>query len=132
MKNRHGACATRAVSLSLTLVAAALLSACASQPMAPPESLSEARDAIARAEESGARQYAGGSLDQAKEKLEMAEAAADEQDMAEAKRLADQSLVAAELAMARTTAAKAEKVNREMGRGAEALTEEMRRKGEQQ
>lgn len=132
MKNRDGTPLTRAVLLLAILVAGLSLGACASKPMAPPDSLNQARNAIARAEQSDGRQYAGSELDMAKEKLEMAETAVDEQDMAEAERLAQEALIAAELALARTSAAKAEEVNREMERGGEALTDEMRRKGEEQ
>ncbi|MFO7858556.1 MAG: DUF4398 domain-containing protein [Ectothiorhodospiraceae bacterium] len=109
-----------------------LLTACASTPVAPTASLTEARDAIARAEQTGGRQYAGTELDEAQQKLAMAESAVDEMDMGEAERLAEEAQVTAELASARTASAKAAEVNREMGRSAEALTEEMRRTGEQQ
>jgi len=51
--------------------------------------------------------------------------------MTEADQLAKQSRVAARLAMARTEAAKAAEINREMGRGADALDVEMGRQGEQ-
>lgn len=132
MHYRDGTSLTRAVLLSTILVAGLLLSACASKPMGPPDSLSQARDAIAQAEQSDSRQYAGSELDAAKQKLEKAETAVDEQDMAQAERLAQEALIAAELASARTSAAKAEQVNREMERGAEALTDEMRRKEEQE
>lgn len=108
-----------------------LLTACASTPVAPTASLTEARDAIARAEQTGGRQYAGTELDEAQQKLAMAESAVDEMDMGEAERLAEEAQVTAELASARTASAKAAEVNREMGRSAEALTEEMRRTGEQ-
>lgn len=108
-----------------------LLTACASTPVAPTASLTEARDAIARAEQTGGRQYAGTELDEAQQKLAMAESAVDEMDMGEAERLAEEAQVTAELASARTASAKAAEVNWEMGRSAEALTEEMRRTGEQ-
>jgi hypothetical protein len=52
--------------------------------------------------------------------------------MTRAEQLALQSRVAAELATARTEAAKAEAINREMGRATDALDEEMRRQGDQQ
>jgi hypothetical protein len=54
------------------------------------------------------------------------------EDMILAQRLAEQATVTAKLATARTEAAKAEAVNEEMRRGAEALTEEMQRAGDQQ
>ena len=114
-------------------VAAVLLGACASAPTAPPNaSLTEAREAISEAEQSGARQYAGAELDEARQKLEMAERAVGTESMVEAERFAQQSRVAAELASARTESARAAEINRQMGRSAEALTEEMRRTGEQQ
>jgi hypothetical protein len=99
--------------------------------MAPPDSLGQARDAIARAEQSDSREYAGSELDTAKQKLQMAETSAEEQDIETTDSLAHEALVAAKLASGRTSAAKAEEVNREMERGAEALTDEMRRKEEQ-
>jgi multidrug efflux pump subunit AcrA (membrane-fusion protein) len=132
MKTQHAAGPTRAVVLlSILAVGLMLLSACASTPMAPTASLTEAREAIARAEQSDGRQYASSELDDAKQKLEMAERAVDQQDMAEAERLAREAQVTAELAAARAAAAKAAEVNRQMERDAEALTEEMRRTGEQ-
>lgn len=128
----HGVGPRRAVLLSSALATGLLLlGACASTPMPPTASLTEARKAIARAEQADGRQYSGGELDEAQQKLAMAEVAAERQDMVEAERLAREAEIAAELASARTAAAKAAEVNREMGRGAEALTEEMRRAGEQ-
>jgi hypothetical protein len=49
-----------------------------------------------------------------------------------AERLADESAVTANLAAARTEAAKAVAINEEMSRGAEALLEEMQRAGDKQ
>lgn len=121
----------RVALLGALLAAVLLLGACASKPMSEPESLAEARDAIARAEQSGGRQYAGGELDNAKQKLEMAQAAADAKAMPKAERLADEAIISARLASSKTRRAKAEEINQDMERGAEALTDEMRRKGEQ-
>ncbi len=109
-----------------------LLSACASAPMAPTTELTAARDAIASAEQAGARQHAGAELDEAQQKLLQAERSVGNEKMTEAERLARESTIVAELATARTEAAKAAAINREMGRGADALTEEMRRTGDQQ
>lgn len=132
METQHGAGLTRAVLLSSALLTGLmLLSACASTPAPPTASLTEAREAIADAEQSDARQYSGSELDEAKQKLEMAERAVASQDMVEAERLAREAEIAAELASARAAAAKAEKVNRQIERDAEALTEELRRTGEQ-
>ena len=52
--------------------------------------------------------------------------------MLAAERLADQARVEAELASARTEAAKAAAVNKEMSLGGDALSEEMQRAGDQQ
>lgn len=133
MKTQYGAPLTRSVLLFFALATGLiLLSACASTPMAPTASLEEAQEAIARAEQSDGRQYAGSELDEAKQKLERAERAVEDQEMVKAERLAREAEAAAELASARTEAAKAEEVNRQIERGTEALTEEMRRTGEQQ
>ncbi|MCH8544636.1 MAG: DUF4398 domain-containing protein [Alcanivorax sp.] len=105
--------------------------ACASAPVAPTSSLTAARDAIASAEQADARQHAGAELDEASRKLAQAERAVADEKMVEAERFAEQSRIAAELAIARTAAVKAAEINRQMGRDADALNEEMKRMGEQ-
>ncbi|MDV3504574.1 DUF4398 domain-containing protein [Marinobacter sp. M-5] len=113
------------------LLASLTLVACASAPLPPTESLNMARESIATAEQAEARRYAGAELEEANRHLTEADKAVAAERMAEADRLARQARVAAELAIARTEAAKAAAINREMGRGAEALDEEMQRQGEQ-
>lgn len=108
-----------------------LMTACSSTPIAPTGSLTAAQDAITVAEQGDARRYSGADLDEAREKLTQAEQAVSSERMIEAERFAQESLVAAELASARTEAAKARKINEEMGKGADALIEEMQRTGEQ-
>lgn len=122
---RTGLCTT-------LLLAALTLVACASAPLPPTESLNMASDAIANAEQAEARRYAGAELEEANRHLAEANKAVAAERMTEADRLAKQARVAAELAIARTEAAKAAEINREMGRGAEALDEEMQRQGDQQ
>lgn len=117
---------------SVVTALALLLMGCVAAPTAPPDSMAEARQAITRAEQSGARQYAGAELDEARERLEQSERAFEEERVIEADRYALQSQVSAQLASARTEAAKASEINREMTRGADALREEMRRTGDQQ
>ncbi|MEX1198564.1 MAG: DUF4398 domain-containing protein [Pseudohongiellaceae bacterium] len=112
-------------------MAVIMLGACASAPPAPVASITAARQAISGAEQAGARQYAGAELDEAHEKLVMAERYVNDERMVEAERTARESLIAAELASARTESAKAAEINREMTRGSEALVEEMRRTGGQ-
>ena len=122
-----GRCWKRMALLTVSLV---LLGACATAPQQPPQSLTDAREAIAGAERSDARQYAAAELDEARRQLSLAERAAGMERMTEADRFARQSQLAAELAAARTGSAKAEEINREMRRSTDALLEEMRRRGD--
>jgi len=106
------------------------LAACASAPVAPDSALDAAKVAILNAEKAEAGQFAGAELGEAREKLAMADGAVKEENMVVAERFAQESRVQAELASARTAAAKAAAVNKELERGADALTEEMQRAGE--
>lgn len=124
--------AERAGFLVTLIFATLMLAACAAAPLPPTESLNMARDAITSAEQSDARRYAGAELEEARRYLDAANKAVAAEQMTDADRLARQARIVAELATARTEAAKAEAINREMGRGAEALDEEMRRQGDQQ
>ena len=115
--------------------AVALVAACASMPPPPTSSLDAAKVAIANADKADAGQYASAELGEARQKLALADTAMSEKSeksMILAERLADESRVEAELASARSAAAKAAAVNTEMNRGADALTEEMQRAGEKQ
>jgi len=105
---------------------------CATAPMAPTASLNEAKLAIQAAEQDDASHYAGAELDEARQKLVMANKAVVAEDMILAERFAQESTVTAQLAAARTDASKAKAVNTEMSRGTEALIEEMQRAGDQQ
>ena len=107
-----------------------LVSACASAPPAPDSALDAAKVAISNADKADAGQYAGAELREAREKLASADSAVQEENMVAAERFAQESRVQAELASARTAAAKAAAVNKEMESGADALTEEMQRAGE--
>lgn len=122
----------RRVRLCVLFMMVLLLGACASAPVPPKDALIAAGDAIAMAEEAGARQFAGAELDEARQQLMKAESAVEKQDMISAERHAEQARVSAQLAAAKSESAKAVAINNEMKRGAEALTEEMRRTGEQQ
>jgi hypothetical protein len=106
------------------------LGACASAPPAPESALDAAKVAITNAEKADANRYAGAELGEAREKLVQARGAVQQEQMILAEQLAQQSRVQAELASARTGAAKAAEVNAEMERGADALNEEMQRAGE--
>lgn len=105
------------------------LTACATVPEPPHAALSEARVAITTAEKDDAGRYASPALTEARQRLAQANMAVASNDMLEADRLAHQSRIAAELASARTEAAKAKEVNDQLARGVEALNEEMERAG---
>jgi hypothetical protein len=115
--------------ISVTALAGVLMLAagCASAPPAPTSNLEAARQAIATAERLQAGEYAAAELGQARARLASADAAVNEEKMLEAARFADQARADAELASARTGAAKAKTVNDEMRRSTETLIEEMRR-----
>lgn len=131
MKSRYRTSANWMALLVFPLAAGLLLmTACASAPVAPTVSLTEASQAIERAEQSDGRQYAPGELDQAKHKMTLADRAVEREDMLEAERLANEAKVTAELVLAKTESAKALEINRQMDRGTRALTDEMRRSGD--
>jgi hypothetical protein len=109
-----------------------LFGACASAPPAPTASLNEAKLAIEVAEKNDASRQANADLDEARQKLELANNAVTAKNMVLAGRYAEESIVTAELATARSEAAKAVAVNDELNRGAKALIEEIQRTGDQQ
>ena len=126
---RQGLGAFRAAGLAGMLM---LVAACASTPPAPDSAMDAAKVAISNAEKADASHYAGAELGEARQKLASADKAVLDESMIQAERFAQESRVQAELASARTEAAKAAAVNKEMERGAVALTEELERAGEPQ
>jgi hypothetical protein len=104
-----------------------LLAACASTPPAPTPNLQAAEQAIAAAERGEAARYAPGELSEAHTKLALADSAVTEKKMVVAEHFADQSRAEAELASAKTSAAKANAVNGEMKRSNGTLVDEMKR-----
>jgi DMSO/TMAO reductase YedYZ molybdopterin-dependent catalytic subunit len=113
-------------------VATLLLAGCATVPEAPHAALAEAKVAISTAEKDNAAEYAGPDLTDARQQLVMANSAVTSKQMTEADRYAHQSRIAAELASARTEAAKAAEVNEELSKGAKALNDELKRSGDRQ
>lgn len=107
-----------------------MVSACASAPLAPDSALDAAKVAISNADKAGAGEHANAELAEARARLTLADSAVKDEDMVVAERFARESQVQAELASARTSAAKAAAVNVDMERGTEAMTEEMQRAGE--
>jgi len=112
------------------LIAAAigLLSAgCATSPE-PTAEITRARTLIEQAEKAGAQRYAAVQVDQARNKLRLAEAAAEKGKNDEARARANEAAADAELAMARTTSGEAEKAAEEVQRSTETLQRETERK----
>ena len=110
---------------------ALILPACASAPPAPTASLGAARLAIGNAEKADAGRYASPELSEARQKLASADLAVTEKSvkgMTSAQRLAEQSRVEADLALAMSIEAKSTAVNDEMKRSNDVLVEEMQRK----
>ncbi len=111
------------------LIAAAigLLSAgCASTPK-PTAEITRARTLIEQAEKAGAQRYAAVELDQARNKLRLADAAAEHGKNTEARARANEAAADAELAMARTTSGEAKKAADEVERSTETLQQETQR-----
>lgn len=94
-------------SVRIAMPGVLLLAACASTAPIPSASLYAAQQAILVAEHEGARTYAPAEIWEARSKLSSAQRAVDEKDMLAARRFADESRSDAELASARTSAAKA-------------------------
>jgi hypothetical protein len=112
---------------ALMFVASASFVACVSTPPAPTAALQAARLAVAQAEQADASRYAGEQLGEARVKLASADTAVRDQRMIMAERFADESRAEAELASAKTGAAKAQAVNVEMTHSTSTLVEEMQR-----
>ncbi len=118
--------------LPILLLALLTFAGCTSSPPARPVSLVDAEQAIRTAEKQDASRYATAELDEARQKLASAENAVSGKDLVLAERLGQQAQVAAELATARSEAAKAAAINAELARTTQALTEEMQRAGDRQ
>ena len=115
--------------LRFALAAAGLFATAAyAAPMtAPTEALQAAQNAIANAEQSRAGEHAPAELSQARQDLASARTAVQQEHMITAERLAEQARAGAELASARTEAAKAAAVNDEIQKSTEAMKQEMQR-----
>lgn len=103
-----------------------ILSACASTPV-PQAALQAAELAITNAEQARVADYAAPELGEARSKLTAARTAVQEEDMVLAERLAEQSRLGAELAIARAEVAKTKAVNDEMQKSTDVIQQEMQR-----
>jgi hypothetical protein len=113
--------------IATTVAGLLALSGCASPPPAPTQQLQAAEAAISVAEKARVADYASPELGEARDKLAAAQTAAQQEKMVEAKRLAEQSRVDAELATARAEVAKAKAVNDEMMKSTDVIKQEMQR-----
>lgn len=97
----------------------------------PTEELTRARTLVETAERAGAQRFAAADLEQARDKLQQAESVA-EDDAEQARKLALEAAVDAELAAARTSSAEAQQAAAEVARSVETLRKEAQRGGGQQ
>jgi Domain of unknown function (DUF4398) len=88
------------------------VAACSSAP-APVAEMSAAQTAVTGAEEADAAKYAPSDLDRARDKLIRAQAAMQEEENEQARRLAEESLVDARLAEAKARAETAQQLHSE-------------------
>jgi hypothetical protein len=116
MSLRNGFFVTAAIGL--------LCAGCATQSGRPVAEITRARTLIEQAEKAGAQQYAAAELDQARNKLRLASAAAEDGKNDEARERANEAAADAELAAARATSGEAEKSAAEVQKGTETLQRE--------
>lgn len=126
---KPNATATRTTPLLIATAIAALftLTSCMSPPVPPTQELQAAESAINAAEQARVADYASPELGEARDKLAAARTAVEQENMMVAQRLAEQSRVDAELAAAKSDAAKAQEVNDEMMKSTDSLKQEMQR-----
>lgn len=120
-------CRTPSLVVAAVIAGLLALGGCASAPVAPVGSLQAAEQAIATAEQARVADQAFFELSRARDKLAAAKVAVQTEDMALAKRLADESLVDAQLATAKAGELKAKKVNLDMQESTRVLRQEMDR-----
>lgn len=121
---------TKIESLSLkgSVIAGLLaLAACASTPPPPNQALQAAELAISTAEQARVADYASPELTEARQKLASARAEVQRENMVGGERLAQQSRVDAELALAKAGSVRAQGVNDEMQKSTNTIKQEMER-----
>ena len=104
-----------------------VLTACSSSPKPPLAELQAAEQAIANAERAQVVRYASIELNTARTELTAARTAVSEKNMPQAQRLALQSKLSADLALARAELLKAQAVNQDMQQSINALQQETQR-----
>ena len=119
MSVRNGFLVTAALGL--------LCAGCASNANRPTSEITRARTLIEQAEKSGAQQYAASDLDQARNKLRLANAAVEAGKNDEARARANEAASSAELAQARATSGQAKKAADEVQNSTDTLQREATR-----
>lgn len=112
---------------ALILGASMLLAGCASTP-APTEQLAVSAAAVSRADNAGAAALAPAEMQMAREKLDQARLAMTQEDFDNARNLAQEAQVDAQLAEAKSRSGKARKAAEELQEGVRVLREELDRK----
>jgi hypothetical protein len=110
---------------AVTVCAALVFTGCASNR--PVAEITRARTLIEQAEKAGAIQYAPVELDQARNKLRLADAAAEEGKDEEARARANEAAAGAELAQAKAASSAAGKAAAEVERSTDTLQRESQR-----
>lgn len=104
-----------------------LLAACATAAKAPSAELQAAELAISNAERAQVVRYTSSELNTARNELNNARSAVVAKNMPDAKRLAIQAQLSAELALARAELLKAQAVNKDMQQSIDVLQQETQR-----
>jgi len=105
-----------------------VLAGCADKVPPPTQQITLATLSISQAESSGAFEFAPMELKSARDKLSRAKLAMDEEENEKAGRLADEAMIDANLAEAKSRSAKAQKVVEEMKESIRVLRQEMDRR----
>jgi hypothetical protein len=113
--------------VTLFLLAALGLAGCASSPPASTQDFVRAQTLIEQAERNQAQQFAAADLDRAREKLTQSKAAINAKKPEMANRYATEAAVDAELALARSSMAQAEKSAQEVSDSVDQLRNESQR-----
>ena len=129
MKNFYSLKSNQMSRIGLTVAAAILMAGCASTP-APVEQIAASRAAVNAASSAGANEFAPLQLKSAMEKMGGAEHAMTEKNYLQARQLAEQAQVDAQLAEAKARSAKAQQAADALMEGSRVLRQEIDRKAE--
>ena len=117
----------KGIAIVMAAGAAVLMAGCAAKAQRPTAQLTRANTLIEQAERAGAQRYASAELQQARDKVGLAEKAADNGKGDLAQRLATEAAADAELANARTSSGQAQRSAEELHRSTQSLQEEANR-----